>query len=432
MAESLPLILVLPVLLVLSAIASGSETALFRLSHRERAELRRSVPGVSAAVESLLAEPRQLLLFVLLMNMVVNVAYFVVSSVLTTRAGSPALAAAIGAGSVLTIVLFGEILAKAVAGTGRRRFCLVFARPLAVAQLLLSPVVTAVDRFALSPMIRLLRPGGAGPARLVETGGASGVLSDNEQRLLAEVIELGEIRVHEAMQPRDRIVALPQDAGPDEILTEAARTRRTAILICTPTLERGVAGFLHVKRYLAAAHGRGRAPPLRPFLERALFVPERARLDAVLEIMRRRATTHALCVDEHGRVVGLIDADDIVNELLAGIGESRSAEGDAVHLVGLGRWSVPGDLALRDWMQYFGIVEREAAEELQRVSTIGGLVVRRLGRIAAPGDRIEIGPARVTVEQMHGRRVRTLTVELDHEGPAPEVPTDDGAAGGAP
>ncbi|MBZ0171320.1 MAG: hypothetical protein K8E66_02980, partial [Phycisphaerales bacterium] len=66
MSGVFPLILVLTALLVFSAIASGSETALFRLSHRERADLRRAAPTAGAAVESLLVDGRRLLLFVLL------------------------------------------------------------------------------------------------------------------------------------------------------------------------------------------------------------------------------------------------------------------------------------------------------------------------------------------------------------------------------
>ncbi|USN99459.1 MAG: DUF21 domain-containing protein [Phycisphaeraceae bacterium] len=438
MSGIFPLILVLPVLIVFSAIASGAETALFRLSHRERAELRRAAPAAGAAVESLLGDARRLLLFVLLMNMVVNVAYFVVSSVLTTRASNGLIGAAVGLGSVLAIVLFGEILAKIVAGSARMRFCVLLAQPLAALQVLLGPVVVGVDRLVLAPLIRVIRPHHADfralhPAeldRLIETGGKAGVLTESERRLLGEVIELGQIRAREAMRPRDRIVWLPADATAQQIIKSATANRRTTILLVEQSLDGEVAGFLHVKRYLAARCAAGSDPDPHGFVDPPLFIPEQTRLDAALDRMRRRSCAQALCVDEHGGVVGLLDSTDIVGELLAGMGDERSDEKHTVRLVGLGVWSVPARLAARDWAQYFSVRDPEFDAALARASTIGGIVIDRLGRLPKVGDSVEIGSLRVRVESVTGRRIDGLLVELLDERP-PEAgenqPEEDGA-----
>ncbi len=427
MAEHLPLILVLPVLLVLSGIASGSETALFRLSHRERADLLRTAPAVGAAVETLLSDPRRLLLFVLLLNMVVNVSYFVVSSVLTTRMDTRLAAAGVGAGSVLAIVLFGEILAKVAAGAGRRAFCLVLGQPLAALAVLLGPIVAALDTLVLSPLIRLIRPHQADPgrvhpselARLVEMGGQAGVLTEGERRLLGEVIELGEVRVREAMRPRDRVLWLPASASAQEIIALASTHRRTVIVLAERSLDDGLVGFLHVKRYLAARHALRRDPDPREFADPALVIPEQARLDRALETMRERQKTHAICVDERGMVVGMIDAVDIVDELLAGMGDERTAERHTIRLVGLGRWQVSARLAARDWAQYFRVPEAEFSASLTRTSTVGGVLMDRLGRLPRPGDEARFGPVLVRAESVVGRRLVTVVVELTDEPAAP-------------
>ncbi|MBL4698692.1 MAG: DUF21 domain-containing protein [Phycisphaerales bacterium] len=83
-----PFLIVLAILLVCSALASASETALFGITHGQRAMLRRTNPKLSRIVESLLARPRELLTQVLLINMVVNVSYFIVTSILTINAES--------------------------------------------------------------------------------------------------------------------------------------------------------------------------------------------------------------------------------------------------------------------------------------------------------------------------------------------------------
>jgi putative hemolysin len=440
MTENAAFILVLPILLLCSAIASGSETALFRLTHRERADLRRESPGVAAATDALLAQPRRLLLLILIVNMVVNLGYFVVSSILTTRAEGPVAAAAVGAGSVLAIVLVGEILAKVLAGAGRRRFCVVFARPMLALATVSGPLVAAVDRFALSPLVRLVRPAGeradtveADELRgLVESGREAGVIDETEHRILAEVIELGRLRVREAMLPRDRLVWIDAGADRDAITALAARTRETMLLVCRDGLDGEPVGFLHVKSFLADGAGAD-GPGMAERCERALVVPEQARLDLVLDRMRGHGSARALCVDERGSIVGLIRASDIVDELLAGMGEEHTDEKHAIHLVGLGTWSVRASLSAREWAQSFRIDEREIAEALARSATIGGVVLERLGRLAEAGDEVTIGRARLRVERVEGRRIEELLVVLSEDDATGDGPpgSGDGPGGDA-
>ncbi|MBZ0172643.1 MAG: hypothetical protein K8E66_09715, partial [Phycisphaerales bacterium] len=145
------------------------------------------------------------------------------------------------------------------------------------------------------------------------------------------------------------------------------------------------------------------------------------RLDSALDTMRSRSCTRALCVDERGAIVGLLDASDIVDELLEGMGDERSAEKHTVRLVGLGRWSMSARLAARDWVRYFRVDEADIEASLARASTIGGVVIDRLGRLPEPGDSVEIGPVRVRVESVSGRRIDGLIVELLDAPPDPCV-----------
>ncbi len=150
-------------------------------------------------------------------------------------------------------------------------------------------------------------------------------------------------------------------------------------------------------------------------------MPEQARLDVVLERMRARATGQAICVDERGTVVGLLRAEDIVDELLAGMGEHHEDEKHAIHLVGLGVWSVRGVLGARDWAQSFNISESAIADSLPRSATVGGIVLERLGRLAQEGDEVIIGPARLRVARVTGRRIDEIEVSFVEPHDAPTL-----------
>ncbi|MDA0975245.1 MAG: DUF21 domain-containing protein, partial [Planctomycetota bacterium] len=107
-------------LLVLSGFFSSSETALFGMTESERIGLRRRRPIAGGAADRLLAEPRMLLVTMLLGNTTINTLYFVTSSVLLVRLqGHLVLQASVAMGTLLGLVVLGEIVPK-LAGETRR------------------------------------------------------------------------------------------------------------------------------------------------------------------------------------------------------------------------------------------------------------------------------------------------------------------------
>ena len=78
--------------------------------------------------------------------------------------------------------------------------------------------------------------------------------------------------------------------------------------------------------------------------------------------------------------------------------------------LGPGRFSVDADLPAHGWLQTFGVAV--APDAPAQASTVGGLVMARLGRVAAAGDKLDLGAVRLTVEDVDGHRVQTVRVEL--------------------
>ena len=421
----LALALTLPVLLILSAIASGSETALFSLTRGERAQITRSSPGAGRAIDRLLARPRMLLIQVLLVNMGVNMTYFVVTSVLTLRADSAGARVGISVGGVLAIVLVGEVLAKVLAASLRVRVCSVIAIPALALQGMMSPVLTVLDRGVIAPLARLALPrdGGASAispseiGALLEAGARQGALSQDEQRLLSKVVHLGDRRVREVMTPRVDLDWIRADATREQVLELVARTGRTTLPVFETSIDDGVVGLLNVNRYLG---DQSPGVTIRRYTRRAVFVPEQAGLDRALNTLRDASDHTAIVVDELGGVTGLVQIEDIADELLEGLGENAPTEQSQIQIVGLGRWLVPGRLSVRDWEQSFGVdAGGDAAiddAERARVSTIAGLVQSRLGRVPEVGDRVRVGGYEIIVEAMRGRSIERVLVVLCDAG----------------
>ena len=413
-ASQTPLIIVLAVLLVCSAWASASETALFGISHGQRAMLRRSNPRLSKIIESLLAKPRELLMQVLLLNMSVNVAYFIVTSILTIHAKSPSVRVAVSLGSLATIILVGEVLAKLFASS----MTIFFLRSAAPMHYVFrKPIVELLrflDAWVIAPLSRLLAPQqreeGSGNTvsveqmgQLIELSTHAGVIDPGEQEILTSIVTLSQIRVEQVMTPRVDMIWIGLDATRQQIIEHCRSTCHTRLLVCEDGIDSGVKGIVHARRIL---EGKTIEEDLSP----VLFVPEQSRLDLLIEQFRRTAKSIAVCVDEHGGVSGVVTIADVTKELIEGVVDPDQEIANEVEMVGVGKWLVPGRISVRDWMEMFS--DRAVIEHAKRVNTLGGLVMVLLDRVPEEGDEVIIGDIKLHVAQMNERAIERVEVEI--------------------
>lgn len=401
------LLSVLPLLLVLSALASGSETALFSLTGSDRQEIGRKSPLIGRAVEKLLSEPRLLLIQVLVVNMTINVLYFVVTSVMTIRAPSPVAAGLCSVCSVVAIILFGEVYAKVLAGAHARAAVERLALPLVGIRTAMLPLLLGLERFAVAPLSRLLNPG---PTRtgvereeltaLIEQ--SSGVLSVSERRVLREVVELRHRHTRDVMIPRVDL----RWVEPAWKLGDALPRGQEFVPASHDGLHQHVAFSIDAKLALVGSE--------RPWRVAPVFVPEQARLDQLIRELARRGAEHAYCVDEHGQIQGMVRLEDVIDELVSGV--SRS-EAEHVVMVGLGTWRVPGRMSAHDLAEAFSMPEIERASTEEGVSTVGGLLAAWLGKVPDEGDRVRSGRLELVVLKMNNRAVEEVEVRTLEQEP---------------
>ncbi len=323
----IPMLAALPALLGLSGFFSGSETALFALTESERITLRRGGGLAGRAVEALLTDQRMLLITVLMGNMTVNTLYFVVTSVLLMKSDLDMLGEVLLAvGFLLLVILLGEVTPKLIANTHRTGFASFAAPPMLALHSAITPLRVVIDRLVVGPLSRLTSPSGRPPrldekelSALLEVSGSGGVIDAEEQRILQEVIRLGQMKVRDVMTPRVRIAAVRIDASYEQVRDLAERTRLTKFPVYKEDLDH-IVGLLPVRSFLlagqSAAAGGG---ALQRGLTRVHYVPETARLDQLLDRFRETHTQLAIVVDEYGGTAGLVAAEDVVEELVGDI-----------------------------------------------------------------------------------------------------------------
>lgn len=425
-----PFFVSLPVLLVASAFFSGSETALFSLTAHQRYVLGQRGGITGQFVSSLLADPRTLLVTLMLGNMLVNVLYFVVTAALLLKLAEahvgPTLVAAMTLAPLLGVIVFGEVLPKLVANSATLPWVRVAALPLYVIHRAVQPLGRILSGGIVQPLGRLFAPQQHTPQlsndemeALLEMSRKRGVIGAGEQQILNEVLYLSEMRVRDVMIPRVDVAAIDIHQPPHRLRELIEQTRLNKYIAVEGDLDH-VVGVIYARQFLLA----GRLEPnvhLQKLVRVVRFVPELQRVDQLLDEFRKTGTKMAIAVDEYGGTAGLITLKDIVEQLVGDLDLDQSpaeAPGETTEQLDAKRWRVSGRLSVHDWSDAFG-----KHNIPPRIATVGGLVMSLAGRVPKTGDVVRLANVSMQVESMTGGRVESVILTVE---------AADGASGGAP
>lgn len=399
------------VLLIVSALFSGAEAALFSLTPSQREELRRVRPGAGRRVEALLADSERLLATLLVGNLVVNTtasALFTLATLQFAQAWAVNSALALGlGGALMTLILlvFGEVAPKVIATRSAPGFA-GFSTPLML-----------FARWLLRPVAGLLVSIGSGLARLrrapdrlsddelltmVELGRQRGILVPGEEEILTRLIGLEERTVSEVMTPRTAIAGIEADST----IRDAIVTARAAGFSRLPVYEGNpdrIIGIVYAKELLTAPDP---AAAVNTLARPPFFVPEVRRLTGLLDELRRKGSHIAIVVDEFGQTAGLVTLEDLLEAIFGEISdETDLAEELPYCRLDDASYLVDGEIDIATINRLFGNALRNVSHE-----RLSALIQDRLSRVPVEGDTVRIGGLEVTVRETDGNRLEKVLV----------------------
>ncbi len=393
----LPGMLAMLGLIFASAFFSGSETALFYLSHNEVRGFR-SGPQRQRMVAALLSNPDRLLTAVLFWNLVINLSYFATSVVITHRltAENQTMAAGFfGLASLGLIILLGEVLPKSTAVVFRVQIAPIISWPLSLAVRLLDPVlppllhITRLARRTFWPHLkREYHLDEDDLERAVEISHPSDDKIRKERLLLHQILDLSEIVVGEAMRPRGTFLTVNRPADISLLKTEEIPGD---VIAFRKSGTDDIDGATTLTDLSSFPQNR-----LDAVAEEIIHVPWCATLAYTLQLFRDRFCSVAAVVNEYGETIGIITNDDILDTVL------RPEKGRAERLINRepvleiapGRHHVEGILTLRRLCRVLDIEYHPPADGQ---ITVAGMVYEKLGHFPVPGDTCEWRGFRIRV-----------------------------------
>lgn len=403
----------LALLLCCSGAVSGSETALFALDRPTLHTFSESSSVLCRRAARLMRHPRRVLMTVLIANTALNVTIFGVSFVtLEGLDDVHPIAPAVGGACVLfAVILGGEILPKAIAFSFVHRFAPPAALLISTLHIALGPIQWLLATFLVNPITRLVSPQTSTADAvtteelrlLVEQSAMEGVISSRENEMLQGAVALGEASVREVMTPRVDIQYIPASAT----RADATRIMRDSGRRKLPVVGRDlddIRGILHGRDLFLQV-----ATPIHQLLRPVHYVPEQVRLVQLIRHFREHKIQHALVVDEYGGTVGLVSMEDVVERIVGNLSEyDAPVTTPAAERIDENTYRLSGDLSVRDWADRFAVARID-----RRITTIGGLVLARLGRLPRVGDAVRIRNLTLTVEAMDKRRISIVLLERD-------------------
>jgi putative hemolysin len=242
---------------------------------------------------------------------------------------------------------------------------------------------------------------------MIESGRAEGVVEALEERVAIEALRLGERTVRDIMRPRIDLDALDVNTPADEVLGSVAMAGFSRLPVYERDLDH-IIGFVHIKDLFRQQY-LGWPIELKKLLHPALFVPETMPLDRLLQLMQEKHNQLAIVLDEYGGTEGMVTLEDVVHELVGEIrDEHRRDEEQQFVKRDDDSVLVDGSVSINDFTDHLHI---RPDGEPRTFSTVSGLILERLGRIPAIGDKTEWNGYELEVIDMDGQRIDRILVK---------------------
>ena len=413
-------IILILILLILSALTSGSEVAFFAL---DKTRLSSDAGGkLIDKIQKLLDKPQRLLATILISNNFINIAIVILFASIDNpyleSLNSPIIETLIEVGVIGVLILFiGDILPKIYANR----------KPLVFSKIMAIPIFF-LDRYVL---FLLNNPMGKSMSFLVsylsinskqlsvdELSQALDLTDSNEttveeKKILKGIVNFGNLETRQIMCPRVDMFAVKKNTNISNIIEKVINKGFSRVPVYENTMDK-IIGVLYVKDLL-------------PFLEKQdfnwnellrdpLYVPENKKLDDLLNEFKSKKIHMAIVVDEYGGTSGLITLEDVMEEIFGELNDEFDEDNSLFSKLDKNTYIFDAKINLQDFYKAIDLKDFSSFEEISaEIETLGGLLIEKAQRIPRVGQVITHQDFKFVIEIVDKKRIRQVKVILTNK-----------------
>ncbi|MBN2682684.1 MAG: gliding motility-associated protein GldE [Bacteroidales bacterium] len=404
-------------LLILSALISGSEVAFFSLNPKNKAFLEDLNTLKSKTILILLQKPEKLLATILIANNFVNVGIVILSTYITTGifnfSEEPILGFVIQVIIVtFLLLLFGEILPKVYAARYAIRFSIFMALPIKYMQQIFSPLSYIL---VSSTSFIHKRVAVKNQLSVDELSQALDITSESrelkeDEKILKGIVKFGQIEVREIMKPRIDVVSIETSAGFKKLISLIVESGFSRIPAYEDSFD-NIKGVIYIKDlipYLDKSDDFNWGKLIRP----PYFVPENKKIDDLLKEFQTKKIHLAIVIDEYGGTSGIITMEDILEEIVGEINDEFDDINQNYSKLKENEYLFEGKTSLNDFCKILEIDDDIFDNVKGESDTIAGFILELTGEIPSKNQIVKFKKFEFQIKAVDNRRIKQIFVKF--------------------
>lgn len=409
------------VLLICSALISGSEVAFFSLNPMQLKDIQSKDTKTNGLILSHLDRPKRLLATILITNNFVNVGIVILSAYVSGQlfnfSNFPILGFIIEV-VVITgfLLLFGEIMPKIYANHKPITFASIMARPLSLLIKVFYPFSSLLVRS--TRLVDKKLASSSHDITMSEISDAIDITVDEdtteeETKILKGIVKFSDIEVKEIMKSRMDVVSVDSEISFTELIDIVVDSGYSRIPAFTETFD-NVEGILYVKDLLPHLTQKS-AYKWIDLLRPAFFVPENKKINDLLQEFQEKKIHMAIVVDEYGGTSGIVTLEDIIEEIIGEITDEFDTPEDEIgyRKINSNTYIFEAKTSINDFCKIVGYDDNIFGEIKGDSDSLAGIILEQLGEIPDKGTTFTFRNFDFKILTVDNRRIKQVKVIIN-------------------
>ncbi|HAQ17696.1 MAG TPA: hemolysin [Prolixibacteraceae bacterium] len=410
-------LVVILILIIFSALLSGSEVAYFSLSSAEKNKIKGRLAKKNFYILKNLESPEQLLATILVANNFIKVGIVILSSFtfnnLVDFSNEPVWGFIIQVITIsFLILLFSEIIPKVYTTRHALKFAWFIAFPLYYLIKVLRPLnsILIYSTSFINNRIRAYNQ----HISVDELSQALELTSQTElkedKEILKGIVKFGNKSVAEIMRSRVDVVSAELNDSYSKIMNLITENGFSRIPVYSESFDH-IKGILYIKDLLPHAH-KGATFRWQSIIRPPFYVPETKKIDDLLEEFQKNKVHMAIVVDEYGGTSGIVTLEDVLEEIVGEITDEFDEEEKFYTKIGENKFLFDGKTMLNDFYKVIGSEDTVFDDVKGEADTLAGLILELKGEIPLKSDTINCKNYVFSIEAVDNRRIKQIKVEI--------------------
>jgi len=409
-------------LIILSALMSGSEVAFFSITASDKINLEEEESTNNNRILLLLSTPKKLLATILIANNFINVAIvmvstFVADNLINNNALSGTSQFIIHVVLITFIILlFGEVIPKVYATKYNVKFAKAMALPIHYMSIIFKPISQLLISSTSIIDKRVTKKTNAVSVDELEHAldlTKDSVETEEEKKILEGIVQFGNTDVKQIMTPRTDVIAIDCSNDFTTLLKEIKNSRFSRLPVYEDSID-NVNGILYIKDLIPYIEKK-KSFKWNHLIRDPKFVPENKKLDDLLKEFQEEKKHIAIVVDEYGGTSGIVSLEDVLEEIVGDITDEFDEEDLVYSKLDDLNYVFEGKTTLIDMYRTMNIDGDEFEKMKGEADTIAGFCIEQAGKILLKNEKLSFDKYTFTVEAADKRRIKQVKVTINDQ-----------------